>query len=515
MATQKQHRRTAEFGDFQTPKALARTVCRLLARQGLKPASIVEPTCGIGGFLSAALDEFADARQAIGVEINTEYARQATTCTNANGRANRVRILTQDFFQTDWRALLSELPEPILVIGNPPWVTNSELGAIGSSNLPLKRNFQNYNGLDAITGKSNFDISEWMLLHILKHLSGRSATVAMLCKTLVARKVLLHAWNGAYEIANSTIHLIDASEHFGASVDACLLTCHSSPAATHSCCPVYEGLDAEAIDRVVGFRDGQLIANVSLYDRWKHLQGSRGPKWRSGIKHDCTKVMELRRVGSQLLNGHGKPADIEDDCVYPLLKSSDLANGSTSAPRRWMLVTQRSVGDDTSYLEEQSPRTWQYLQQHASELDRRASVIYKKRPRFSIFGVGPYSFSPWKVAISGFYKKLAFRSVGDFQGKPIVLDDTSYFIPCRTEAEANYITTLLNSDVARAFFLAFVFWDAKRPITVELLNHLDLLALAHEFGSETEMTRYLSGVPEKQQSTLRQSSQLSEGLLFR
>jgi len=515
MTTQKKHRRTTEFGDFQTPQALARAVCRLLARQGLKPASIVEPTCGIGSFLSAALGVFTDARRAIGVEINAEYARQATTCAKTDDRANRVCILTQDFFQTDWRALLSELPEPILVVGNPPWVTNSELSAMGSSNVPLKTNFQNQNGLDAITGKSNFDISEWMLLHLLKHLGGRNAIVAVLCKTLVARKVLLHAWKSAYEIANSTIHHIDASEHFGASVDACLLTCRLLPAATHSDCPVYDGLDVETVDRVVGFRDGQLIADVSLYDRWKHLQGSRGHKWRSGIKHDCTKVMELHRVGNRLLNGHGEPADIEADCVFPLLKSSDLANGFANDPRRWMLVTQRSVGDDTSCLEERFPKTWRYLQQHAPELDRRASVIYKKRPRFAIFGVGPYSFSPWKVAISGFYKKLAFRSVGEFHRKPIILDDTSYFIPCKTEIEANYITTLLNSDVARDFFLAFMFWDAKRPITVGLLCRLDLLALAREFGSETEMARYLSGVPERHRDSPRTSSRPREELLFR
>ena len=34
-----------------------------------------------------------------------------------------------------------------------------------------------------------------------------------------------------------------------------------------------------------------------------------------------------------------------------------------------------------------------------------------------------YTFEPWRVAISGFYKKLNFRVVGSFEGKPIVLDD--------------------------------------------------------------------------------------------
>ena len=51
--------RKAEYGDFQTPIALARAVC---ARVGdfaeLQPASLLEPTCGLGNFLSAGLDQF-------------------------------------------------------------------------------------------------------------------------------------------------------------------------------------------------------------------------------------------------------------------------------------------------------------------------------------------------------------------------------------------------------------------------------------------------------------------------
>lgn len=44
----------AEFGDFQTPLALAQAVCRLIANQGHVPDHVVEPTCGIGAFLTAA-----------------------------------------------------------------------------------------------------------------------------------------------------------------------------------------------------------------------------------------------------------------------------------------------------------------------------------------------------------------------------------------------------------------------------------------------------------------------------
>ena len=53
-----------EFGDFQTPAALAGDVCALLARAMPHPASIVEPSCGTGAFLVAALRRFPKAKAA-------------------------------------------------------------------------------------------------------------------------------------------------------------------------------------------------------------------------------------------------------------------------------------------------------------------------------------------------------------------------------------------------------------------------------------------------------------------
>ena len=128
-------------------------------------------------------------------------------------------------------------------------------------------------------------------------------------------------------------------------------------------------------------------------------------------------------------------------------------------------------------------------------MNKRASSIYRNRPPFSIFGVGDYTFAPWKVAISGFYKKLAFVTVGPIKGKPVVLDDTSYFLPCQTQAQAEYLASLLNSSRAQAFYKAFVFWDTKRPITADLLRRLDLRRLAEETGSGEEFSMYF-GKPE-------------------
>jgi hypothetical protein len=471
-----------EFGDYQTPPGLADQVCRLLEARAIAPNSIVEPTCGIGNFLIAALDRFPAARHAVAVEINPEYVDRLLARLQRHPGRERVRVLRESFFQADWPALLRELPDPVLVVGNPPWVTNSEVGALGGSNLPRKSNFQNHSGLDALTGKSNFDISEWMLIRLLELLRGRTGALAMLCKTAVARKVLRHAWHHGFRFDRCEMHRIDAAAHFNASVDACLLLCIFGPSAHGADCRVFQSLGASAPASAIGCRSGQLVADVTAYERWRHLEGEEEDRWRSGVKHDCAKVMELRKEGSGFRNGLGEFVELEPDYVFPMLKSSELANGHTAEPARWMLVTQRCIGGDTREIRVRAPRTWDYLQSHAPALDRRASSIYRNRPRFSVFGVGDYSFAPWKVAISGFYKRLAFTVVGSHAGKPVVFDDTAYFIPCGSEDEARTIGALLNSPAAREFYSAFIFWDAKRPITIDLLRRLDLSALARDAG---------------------------------
>jgi len=154
-----------------------------------------------------------------------------------------------------------------------------------------------------------------------------------------------------------------------------------------------------------------------------------------------------------------------------------------------MLVTQRTPGDDTSVLGANAPQTWNYLIAHAPMLDARGSSIYKKRPRFSVFGVGPYTFAPWKVAICALYKKLAFQPVGPRDGRPVVFDDTVYYLSFDEENTARLAADILNSQVAARFLSAFIFWDNKRPITVDILNRLNLVHLATHLGLDGESLR--------------------------
>ncbi len=475
-------RAKVEYGDFQTPPDLAARVVEVVdARGGF--ASVLEPTCGDGSLLCAALDRFPTA-VALGLDLDAGHLERCR-----RGLAGRpARLVQGDFFATDWADLLAGLPDPLLVIGNPPWVTNAALGALAGRNLPHKSNRAGRRGIDAITGSSNFDISEWILDHLAGLLAGRDATLAVLCKRAVARKVLASAWRAERGPRTADLYPIDAAAEFGAAAAACLLVLEFAAEAGpgRAECRCRERLVAGApVDQLIGWRDGELVADLDRYRRWRHLlcgAPNEHATWRSGVKHDCAAVMELCRDGDRYRNGLGERVDLEPDYLYPMLKSSDLARGA--APSRFMLVTQHSVGVDTAPIADRAPLTWDYLEAHGDRLDRRASSVYANKPRFSVFGVGPYTFTPWKVAIAGLYKQLRFSAVGPQRGKPTVVDDTAYFLPCADRAEAERLAAALASTPARELLSALAFWDGKRPITAALLRRLDLEALArHLAGS--------------------------------
>src|SRR3989344_5635766 len=335
-----------EFGDFQTPPELASRICDLIKERGIIPSSLIEPTCGIGSFVFSALEHFPSIKKGVALDINPSY----TAVVRKNIEKNKIEVKTEDFLQFNWNKYIADLPEPILVIGNPPWVTNSQISSIEGKNIPSKNNSQKLKGLDALTGKSNFDISEWMLIKMFDALTDRNATLAVLCKISVARKALSYAWKNGFEIGESAIYEIDAKQDFDASVEACLLVVTFSPNIVSKECIWYSSLNSKLPpDRVIGFRNGRVVSDVVLYEQWKHLvaQTEQEYVWRSGIKHDCSKVMELRLVGkNRYQNGLGEVVELEQEYIYPLVKSSDLFN--EREPSRWVIVTQKKVGDDTS-----------------------------------------------------------------------------------------------------------------------------------------------------------------------
>ena len=458
-----------EFGDFQTPLGLATQCLKVLGLP--ENARVFEPTCGVGAFLEAAA-KVAPTSERFGVEINADYAAEASHWGKVT-TANVFEFALPD--AANW-----ETDGPLFVVGNPPWVTAAELKRMDSENVPAKENIKKVKGLDALLGSSNFDVSEYIILKALREFSSQPFVLGMLCKTQVARNVIDYAASIALPIANAAVYRINAMRWFDAAVDACWFTIEVNRAVEPDyTVSMYDDVfkpDAASIGRF-GVVDSLLVANVDKYLAVREADGESPYVWRSGLKHDASNVFELVAT-PQPATKAGQELDLEPEYVFPLLKCTDIFRGRHRDHTKWVIVPQMEFGAATNHLEMTAPKLWDYLESNAAAIDGRKSSIYRNRPRFSVFGHGPYTFAPYKIAISGLHKQPIFRLITPLNDQPVVLDDTCYLLPFEEPTEAVVVATVLNTPQCIALIESLVFWDSKRPITKKLLSRLDINKLS-------------------------------------
>lgn len=473
-----------EYGDFQTNKTLSLKSVQYILSKNSKTVFdfILEPTCGKGSFILAALSEIESLKKVVGIEIYQPYVWETKFkvlnfyLENPQRHKPEIEIIHTNVFDFDFNKLSKETNLlTTLVIGNPPWVTNSELGSINSKNLPEKSNFKKHSGFDAITGKGNFDIGEYIALLMLRNFATHKGYFGFLIKGSVVKNLLFEQKQNNFRIGETEKLNIDSKKEFNVSVNACFFLAKLNCNPTNLCLE----LDFYSKEKRTefGWFNKHFVYSVSDYQKASDIEGISEFVWRQGIKHDCSKIMEFEKFNGHYINGLNQEIDIEKGLVFGLLKSSDLKERVTNSYRKSTIVTQKKIGQSTAYIKEEYPCTFEYLNTHKGYFDKRKSSIYKGKPDFSIFGVGKYSFAPYKVAISGFYKSTHFTLVMPDNGKPIMLDDTCYFIGFENLSHARIAHHLLNHEHTQQFLKAIIFPESKRSITKDLLMRIDFMKL--------------------------------------
>lgn len=467
-----------EYGDFQTNRSLSDQVAEYAFQKDTEIEFVLEPTCGKGNFIIASLSQFHNLKKVVGVEIykpyvwKTKFGILTYYLSNPNSSKPEIDIIHGNAFEYDYSALSNSTKHlKTLVIGNPPWVTNSELGSIDSKNLPTKTNFKKHRGLDAMTGKGNFDIGEYISYTMLKCFHKHNGLFAFLIKNSVVKNLIHDQKRNCFRIGNSEKLNIDSKKEFNVSVSACLFLTHLNSEPDQIC----KELDFYSRELVTtfGWYNDKFVNSIDGYDESSFVDGKSAFTWRSGVKHDCSKVMEFNQVNGHYVNGLGEEIKLENDLVYGLLKSSDLKKDKTNCFRKLTIITQSRIGQDTKYIKEKYPLTHKYLNTHKTFFEKRKSSIYKDKPDFSIFGIGEYSFAEFKVAISGLYKSTHFTLIGPNDTKPIMLDDTCYFIGFDKLKMAEIAHFLANSEPVQKFLKSIIFSDSKRSINKDTLMRID------------------------------------------
>lgn len=502
-----------EYGDWQTNMKLALSVCQLIKQMGADPRIIIEPTCGKGHFILAALQTFDNIEEIYGVEIYEPYIDTLKISIlqhfldHPGTKKIKIRLFHQNIFDFDFDPIKKSFNKrEILAVGNPPWVTNSKLSTIQSNNLPKKSNIKRTKGIDAITGKGNFDIAEYICGQIFDFLEGENATFAFLLKNSVIKNLIYEQKKKRYQITHLTQYNIDAREEFGASVAAALLYAKMGNGCSQQC-RIRDFYSLKSVQEY-GWVNNNFVSDIGSYNQYRYMDGKSPLTWWSGIKHDCSKVMELTLKDGKFINGFGQAVEIENNLIYPLIKSSDIKKDLITTTRKYIIITQKATSEDTDWIRESYPLTYKYLDEHAALLDNRKSSIYRNRPRFSLFGIGDYSFKRYKVVISGLYKEPHFSFVGEIDGKPAMLDDTCYLLGFDSQKEAHVTLQLLNSPPVQAFIRSLLFVDAKRVVNKDLLMRIDLTQIARQMPKddldidELEWGKFISFI--KSSSTPRQ-----------
>ena len=128
-----------DLGDFQTPKELATAVLRALSPGpiGSRWPRVLEPTCGAGSFLRALLDEAVPPAELIGIEIQHVARRHGPIPHASKEPARESRCASPaSSSSTSAPTCAGKTRGPLLVVGNPPWVTSAELGPAGQREPP-------------------------------------------------------------------------------------------------------------------------------------------------------------------------------------------------------------------------------------------------------------------------------------------------------------------------------------------------------------------------------------------
>jgi methylase of polypeptide subunit release factors len=232
----------------------------------------------------------------------------------------------------------------------------------------------------------------------------------------------------------------------------------------------FKALHAEPVDPL-DQTSAWLTASPRILKVLRRIHGDSGYVARKGVYCSANGVFWLDLQGSRP-DGHlivsnlpdeGRikvtrtQATIEADLVYPLLRGRDVGRWQ-AAPKSYVLLTHkegmRLKAIPEREMQENYPKAWRYLFKFKNTLQKTG--LFRRfckpdDPFYSMFNIGDYTFSPWKLVIREISAALTCAVVGDFQGKAVIPDHKLVIVAGSNKVELHYLCAMLNSLLARFF----------------------------------------------------------------
>lgn len=158
--------------------------------------------------------------------------------------------------------------------------------------------------------------------------------------------------------------------------------------------------------------------------------------------------------GDKLRNGFGEEWDLEPELLLPLMNTGNFGRPFKGRQRFILTPHDRSTGRPLAWNAiERYRRTARYLAHYREALSRRKGTLIRthigRGSWWALFGVGPYSFAPWKVAWEALGRNSFTPAVldGRWQGNQALHG----FCPCGSRQEAEALAAALGATGVEAF----------------------------------------------------------------
>jgi hypothetical protein len=495
------------LGEYYTPGWLADWVLQTTGWQGDPAQRLLDPTCGSGAFLLAALRAVRAWWERNGRPRPAQELCRQVQANVVGFDVNPLAVLTARanylIALRDWLAA-DACPRPSIerrdviltppddtsagtfdfVVGNPPWIAWDHLPVHDrQATMPL---WQHY-GLFTLSASA------------ARHGGGKKDLSMLL--TYVAADRYLRCGGRLGFVITQTVFQSHASGDGAANWTSVLVLERGRPTVypvpyvkwlpdgtrqSHEARPVDpqrpgspwllvpEGL--AGLDALAGPSDyeAHLGANTG---------GANGVYWLEVLGADAA-GLRVRNVADR-----GKHAlasteqHVEPELVYPLLRWGDVQRWQARPSTHLLLVQDPATrrGLDLAQLQTRCPQTYAYLRGFRALLERRAA--YRRYqgagPFYAMYNVGPYTVAPWKVVWRRMDRRLRAAVAGQCEVpraglRPIVPQETCVLVAVDSAEEAHYLCALLNSSLS-AFLAQSSSVDGGKGFgTPGMLDHLGL-----------------------------------------
>lgn len=393
------------FGIFFTPEETVNRILKQLPESGV--STIIDTAAGSGRFLEAAAKKWPSARL-WGIEKNPDVYRLAAPRMSRNPRITWLLgdCLTDSF----------DIPRCDLYLGNPPFINHADLDPDYRDKVrPLwLRTGLTGSGYRLLLGESRADLAA-LIFHITleQYLKPGGGFGVVLPLSLLSGG---GANSGFQRFENFQINYMEKMDHTTPFKDAVqpafFITGKAGGVTTF---PV----------KAQGFPQGS----------WRPIPSADNGAYRAR--------QGINTLGGNQIFLFGETPPFRSPLIRPLFQGPD--------PKLWKSHPRGSVllpyQDNGRLLTEEElhlkfPEAEEWLLRHRKWLEGRKSP-HLKGSWFALFGVGPYTFAPWKVIWRAMGQRRLRASVTD---KGIPNQALHGYIPVDTLAEADYLAALLNSD---------------------------------------------------------------------